>query len=128
MHDDEALAPQEWNFKAGRRLPECASVCVERLRHGAVWATVEGTLDTTTQPRITQDLFDLLRLPINALNLDLGGVTFIDGAGIGLLIVVRTQAEFVGIEVTLERVPSELWLAMNQAGLLANFQVRDDGS
>ncbi len=125
MHDGGARARQRWNFEAGQPRPERASVCIERLRSGAVWAKLEGTLDTIAQPRITQDLFDLLQLPINALTLDLGGVTFVDGAGIGLLIVARTQAEFVDIEFTLEHVPQALWQAMSRTGLLASFSVRE---
>jgi anti-anti-sigma factor len=125
MHDGGALARHQWNFEAGQRLPVRASVSIERLRAGAVWAKLEGTVDTSAQPRVTQDLFDLLRLPIKALTLDLEGVTFIDGAGIGLLIVARTQAEFVDIEFTLEHVPPSLRQAMDRAGLLATFSVSE---
>jgi len=125
MHDGGAMVRHQWNFEAGQRLPNRATVCVERLRHGAVWAKVEGTLDTEAQPRVTEELFDLLRLPIKALHLDLGGITFMDGAGIGLLIVARTQAEFVDIEFTLGHFPPDLWLAMHRAGLLASFSIHE---
>jgi len=125
MHDGEALASHHWNFEAGQREPDRAVVCIEGLLGGVLWVTLQGTLDITAHPGVTQELLDLLKLPVKALNLDLGGVNFIDSSGVGLLIVARTQAEFLGIDFTLEGVPPALRYAMDRAGLLSSFNLRE---
>ena len=101
-----------------------ASLCVEALLQGVVWARFQGPLDTVARPDVTRQLFELLELPIVALNIDLSGVTFVDSSGIGLLIVASTQAELRSIELTLDQASPIVRLALERAGLTQRFNLR----
>jgi anti-sigma B factor antagonist len=110
-----------WKIESG--LPGCAeaTVAVEGVLGGVVYARVSGSLHARAAGAATQEIIELLRLPIRALRLDLSGVTFIDSSGLGVLILARGHAELHGVPFTLEGVPGHVERAFDAAGLAATF-------
>ena len=62
---------------------------------------VRGDLDIDTAPRLIATLHDIAIAPVQHVDLDCQGVTFIDSAGVRALIVARTDATRRGVAVVL---------------------------
>jgi anti-sigma B factor antagonist len=60
--------------------------------------TVSGEIDSSSAPLLREHLDTLLESPLTGLTIDLGGVTFLDSAGLCVLAAVHRR---IGSEVTL---------------------------
>jgi anti-anti-sigma factor len=76
------------------------------LRTDRVVLAVSGRLDAATAPKFRLRVMQLLTLHLEALTLDLRGVTDIDGYGIAALAVAHREARARGIEFELASVPA----------------------
>lgn len=79
--------------------------------------TVSGELDIA----VADQFFDICRRalvdPGSALDIDFGGVTFIDSTGIGSLVRVHQEAAGAGKHVTLVNVPRQVSRVLGLTGL-----------
>jgi anti-sigma B factor antagonist len=73
---------------------ETASLDV-RIRPGPV-VTISGEIDITSGPQLRDQLLGVIRRHGARLALDLNGVTFIDCAGINVLMATRRRARLEG--------------------------------
>jgi anti-anti-sigma factor len=78
------------------------------LRTESVVLAVSGRLDACTAPKFRLRMMQLLTLPVEALTLDLRGVTEIDGCGIAALAVTGREARARGITFALASLPAAL--------------------
>ena len=76
------------------RGPETASLGI-RIRPGPV-VTISGEIDIYSGPQLRDQLLDVIRRHGARLALDLTGVTFIDCAGINVLLAARRRAQLEG--------------------------------
>ena len=65
---------------------------------------VAGELDIATVDQLTQVAIGALRLPVDVLVLDFGGLSFCAAAGVGALIKIHRVARQTGISLVLTRV------------------------
>lgn len=61
------------------------------------------------------------------LELDLGGLTFIDSTGLGALVRLREEARAEGKDVVLAHVPRQVWRILDMTGLTEIFPDGSDG-
>ena len=76
------------------RGPEAASLDIS-IRPGPV-VTISGEIDVYSGPQLRDQLLDVIRRHGARLALDLTGVTFIDCAGINVLLAARRRAQLEG--------------------------------
>jgi anti-sigma B factor antagonist len=76
------------------RGPETASLDIS-IRPGPV-VTISGEIDIYSGPQLRDQLLDVIRRHGAGLALDLTGVTFIDCAGINVLLAARRRAQLEG--------------------------------
>jgi anti-sigma B factor antagonist len=74
--------------------PETASLDIS-IRPGAV-VTISGEIDIQSGPQLRDQLLRIIRRHGARLALDLTGVTFIDCAGINVLLAARRRAQLEG--------------------------------
>jgi anti-sigma B factor antagonist len=74
--------------------PETASLDIS-IRPGPV-VTISGEIDIQSGPQLRDQLLRVIRRQGARLALDLTGVTFIDCAGINVLLAVRRRAQLEG--------------------------------
>ena len=65
---------------------------------GRVDARLVGDLDLANAPLVRDELLRMLDDGLDALSIDLAGLTFLDSTGIAMLIVVRKRALELGVE------------------------------
>ena len=82
---------------------------------------VRGELDLATAPELLREVQGTLVLPLNAVRLNLGEVSFLDSSGIHTLLVAKSSAEERGIEFTLATVSRQSRYVLEIAGLTAHF-------
>jgi anti-sigma B factor antagonist len=73
-----------------------ASLQVDVLSAAPLVVTVSGEVDIATGPKLREELLGAMRRHGARLALDLGGVTFMDCAGINVLLAARRQAQLEG--------------------------------
>ena len=73
--------------------------------------TVDGELDISTVPRLSETIHEELRLSPNRIVLDLAGMTFCDSLGLGTLVVLSRTARLQQTYLQL-RNPSPLFTRM----------------
>jgi anti-anti-sigma factor len=71
--------------------------CIER--GDVVIVHAAGELDATTCHRLRRLLANLLRQPVNRIELDLSGIAFMDSSGLGALLAHRVAAERVSVDL-----------------------------
>jgi anti-anti-sigma factor len=76
-----------------------------------------GELDLAAVPRLREEAEGRITSGCAALCLDLGGLTFLDSSGLGVLVELRTRARSSGIEFELLNVPSGPARIITIAGL-----------
>jgi anti-anti-sigma factor len=70
--------------------PDSARVECDVIRVGdQAVVTVRGDLDFSTASAVQREIFAVLEPPIQAIEIDLGGVSFMDSSGLGLLNQIR---------------------------------------
>lgn len=70
--------------------------------NGRAVIAVSGEMDLTTEPVLHRLFVSALDLAPNSIAIDLGGVTFLDAAGVGALLAAASLAGERGCEVTIE--------------------------
>ncbi|MCI0342034.1 MAG: STAS domain-containing protein [Planctomycetales bacterium] len=97
-----------------------------RIHHQRVSADtelvlVEGELDSASASRLESDLGLLRLMGVSRMRLDLGGVTSLDSAGVGVILDARREARRRGGDVLLARRSPAVVRALDQAGIRAEF-------
>ena len=68
-------------------------VSIEVLRSGSsVCVTAAGEIDSSSAPLLREQLDTMLESPLTELTIDLGGVTFLDSAGLCVLAATHRRA------------------------------------
>jgi stage II sporulation protein AA (anti-sigma F factor antagonist) len=104
-------------------------VVESRLAGSAARLSVSGELtDAARRPlvRVVTDLL-LAEHSLHRLELDLGGVTFVNSAGVAVLVQVQRLAAPRAIEVVLVSPPAIVARPLQLTGLWHRFTVSDDG-
>lgn len=70
---------------------------------GGVVLALAGELDVTTAPQLEQALGELDSEPYDRVILDLSELSFVDSAGVSVLIKAKKEAEANGRDVVLQR-------------------------
>ncbi len=83
--------------------------------------TVAGELDLATGPELLREVQGALALPLKAVTVDLGGLSFMDSSGIHALLVARSNAVERGMEFALAPVSRQGAYVLEVAGLSAHF-------
>jgi len=100
--DTARRAPAEVQVEAGTRELRC-DVSYET---GLVIATIAGELDLESAPGLERRLGALLMLPLEAMTIDLAGVSFMDSAGLSALVRVHRMANDLRMHLRIEQ-PSD---------------------
>jgi anti-sigma B factor antagonist len=76
-----------------------------------------GDLDLAAVPRLREEAEGRISAGCDALCIDLGGVTFLDSSGLGILVELRTRTRKSGVDFELLNVPSGPARIITIAGL-----------
>ena len=106
---------------AGDEAKDPARRCelVSRRADQSLELALAGELDMAATFKLEPELERLLDAPdLHRLECDLGGVSFVDSAGLGMLLALRERAHTRGIAMTVVRVPPPVRriLALSGAG------------
>ena len=103
MASDEARDAVEW---------------VSRRAGESLELAIAGELDMAATLKLEPQLDRLLDAPgVRRLECDLGDVSFVDSAGLGLLLALRERAQHRGIAMTLANVPAPVRRVLDFSGL-----------
>jgi anti-sigma B factor antagonist len=102
----------------------------ERQIGDVTMVVVSGEITLTKQgdTRLRDKVVDLLNQGRRKLVLDLGGVTYVDSAGLGQLVQVQTKASSSGAVMKVARPSSRILTLLKMAKLLPLFDVCDSES
>ena len=89
---------------------------------------IGGDIDVQSAPELREELLRLIRRRGPRLALDLGGVTFMDCAGIGVLVATRRRARLEGGWIRIIRVSSAARRTISLLGLQEAFALAADGA
>jgi anti-sigma B factor antagonist len=87
--------------------------------------TLSGELDLASAPELEQRLQEILAESPRRLLLDLNQLTFVDSAGVSVLIRAKKDAEASGCRVVLRRATAQLHRVFSVVGL-ANWLVVEE--
>jgi anti-sigma B factor antagonist len=87
---------------------------------------VSGDLDLAAVPHLREEAAERISAGRGALCLDLGGVTFLDSSGLGVLVELRTRARSNGVSFELLNVPSGPARIITIAGLAETLGLASD--
>lgn len=90
---------------------------------GHATVLLQGDLDLANAPLVRTELLGTLEKGIDHLVVDLGLLTFLDSAGIGVLVVVRKLAMEREVVLQLESVPPQARQALEKCGLAEMFDL-----
>src|SRR3954452_24084568 len=79
--------------------------CAVSYSGDAAEVVVCGEVDLTTAPTVQREIMAALTLPIQAITVHLGRVTFLDSSGIGALLRAQSSARDHGVTFGLTSVP-----------------------
>lgn len=89
--------------------------------------TVEGRVDSSTAPQLTEALDAVTKAGRFKIVLDLAGVSFMSSAGLRVLInTQKTCKRYNRGEVVLAAIPKNIYDALDLAGFIPLFKVFDD--
>jgi anti-anti-sigma factor len=92
-----------------------------------VVVTVRGELDVATNPLLRAALAELVAAPgVPCVVVDLGGVTFIDSAGVHALVEASRRLRGRGGELVLSGVKAGAFKVLDVCGLTSVFRSTDD--
>jgi anti-sigma B factor antagonist len=86
---------------------------------------VDGEIDYGTASQLREEAASAVEAGNRRLVLDLGGVTFCDSSGPGVLVGIWKAVHATGGRLVLARVPQRCRLLLNRTGLAKVFTVRD---
>jgi anti-anti-sigma factor len=85
---------------------------------------VHGDLDAPSSGQVQQAVVEILRTRRpRRIDLDAHGVTFIDSAGIRVLVLCQIDAQQMGCEITVTRAPRTVHRVFEVCGLLSHFHM-----
>jgi anti-anti-sigma factor len=79
---------------------------------------ITGDLDTNSAPRLIALMHEIAVPPLRAIELDCGGVTFLDSAGVRAFIVVRNEAALNGVDMQLVHPSAPVARVIQMTGLV----------
>ena len=88
---------------------------------------VVGEIDVASADEFSHRLLECLERS-HSLEVDLGGMTFMDSSGLGALVRLRTEAEIAGKDVALVNVRSSTARLLKVTGLQGLFEVELPGN
>ena len=91
---------------------------VASVEEKAARVAVSGELDMNSSPRLIATIRDLAVPPRRAIELDCGGVTFLDSTGVRALIVARNEASSKGVDVVLTHPSTPVMRVIDMTGLV----------
>jgi anti-sigma B factor antagonist len=97
-------------------------VSTETRDDGGCTVSVSGEVDIATVEEFVEAAEACLNGGATIVEIDLGGVTFIDSSGLGALVRIRNQAREGGAEVLLANVPATVDRLLEVTGLAAAFR------
>jgi anti-sigma B factor antagonist len=83
--------------------------------------SVAGDLDLAAVPQLRQEVQARLANGTQSLTLDLGGITFLDSSGLGVLVELRNLAGGQGVGLDIVNVPAGPARIITIAGLADTF-------
>lgn len=114
-----------------RTLPAVADVAepvlvidVER-DGGAATVRIEGEVEFATAPRLRATLLDLAQDGATPVVLDLSGVSFLDSAGISLLIQAKKRLASAGSDLVLRRPQTSVRRVLEISGVTELFLIEE---
>ena len=106
---------------APRPPAEATDLHVDVLSTAPLVVGVSGQIDIASAPKLREELLGALRLHGARLALDLGGVTFMDCAGINALLAARRHARLEGGWVRVARASRRARKVLTLTGLHREF-------
>jgi anti-anti-sigma factor len=100
---------------------EATDLQVEVLSKVPLVVGVSGEIDIASAPKLREELLSAVRRHGARLALDLGGVTFMDCAGINVLLAARRHARLEGGWVRVARASRRVRNVLTLAGLHREF-------
>jgi anti-sigma B factor antagonist len=94
---------------------------VDVLSAAPLVVKVSGEIDIATGPKLREELLGVMRRSGARLALDLGGVTFMDCAGISVLLAARRHARLEGGRVRVLRASRRVRIVLMLTGLHQEF-------
>jgi anti-anti-sigma factor len=79
---------------------------------------ITGELDISSSPRLISMIHDIAAPPVSGIELDCGGVTFLDSAGVRALIVTRNAAAHMGVDLVLVQASAPVTRVIEMTGLV----------
>ena len=94
------------------------SLVISTHREGAkAVVRLEGELDLYASPKLTAAVTELLEADLNAIEVDAGGLTFADSAGLRAFLIARRDADAGGATFALTNVSEPLDRVLEMTGL-----------
>jgi anti-anti-sigma factor len=84
---------------------------------------ISGELDGNSAPRLIATIHEMAAPPVRGIELDCGGVTFLDSAGVRALIVTRNEAASLGIDLVLVHPSVPVSRVIEMTGLVGFLNV-----
>ena len=118
---DSSRLPRPAPVPAPRPPAEAADLHVDVLSTVPLVVGVSGEVDIASAPKLREELLGALRRHGARLALDLGGVTFMDCAGINALLAARRHARLEGGWVRVARASRRARKVLTLTGLHREF-------
>ncbi len=99
---------------------------IEEVEHNVLIVAVDGGLDGTTAPQLTQGLEKMLSAGMNQIILDFSKVSFISSLGIGTLITLHRRMKKRGGDVKLASLQGVVWEVLRTARLDSLLEIYPD--
>jgi anti-anti-sigma factor len=109
-------------------VPEIAEpvLSVEIARDGdRATVTTEGEIEFATAPRLRSALLDLAQEGVSRVVLDLAEVSFLDSAGISLLIQAKKRLTSSGSDLVLRTPPANIRRVLDISGVTELFEIEN---
>lgn len=82
-----------------------------------------GSVDTSTNSILEDELAGFLNQKINQLVLDLSGLTYISSSGLGILLRYAQKYRNAGGDIKITQVPANIWTIFRTVGLDSVFEI-----
>jgi anti-anti-sigma factor len=108
------------------RMAETAEpvLVIEVLRDGnAATVRIEGEVEFATAPRLRSTLLELAQHGASPVIVDLAGVSFLDSAGISLLVQAKKRFSATGSDLVLRTPTASVFRVLEISGVTGLFQI-----
>ncbi len=123
----ESSDQQPGTQRPGGRAEHAAPTVASDLDGNTVRLTVAGELTDAARRPLVREVTDLLlaKPSLQRIDLDLRGVTFVNSAGVGVLVQLQKLAAPRAIEVVLVAPPAAVVRPLQLTGLWHRFPIRE---